>query len=88
MRHYLHPRVMRRGNPVLMFISNDRSEATGKSRYELGVFHDIQPRLKPGPYSGEGTEYNASCAMRISKTLFDALKAEAKANYERYQPWP
>lgn len=88
-KHYLHPRALRRGSSVLFFIEQSNNGRT--PRYELSVYHyriapsieDNNGQIKIKPYAGEGWEYQAMCAIKISKELYDALKKEAQANHAR-----
>lgn len=80
MKHYLAPRIMRRGQPVLVFIKKDEDVT---DHYWLGCYHDIIPLKRRSRYSGEGWEYNQVSEERISKNAFDALKEDAKKAYAR-----
>jgi hypothetical protein len=81
MKHYLQPRILRRGDPVTLFIKKD-----GIDSFWLGAYHELRLRKDTSkPYRGEGREYHAASEMRITKAAYEALLAEAKYNYLRYK---
>lgn len=79
MKYYLHPRIIRRGSPVILFIKSNKG-----GRYELGAYHKIRPKKKK-PYLGKGREYDAVYAMTISKHTFMVLKKEARFNEQKFK---
>jgi hypothetical protein len=96
---YLHPLLLRRGQPVVHYVLKEPSHKPGVEwEYMLGTMHMSKfqvDRLKgltleemkkkyTGPASGTRKDYLGSSEMTISKELYDALLRESKANHIKY----
>lgn len=81
---FLFPQMLRRGQPTLIFIGKEKSFRS-RPTYWLGTYHQILPCTNP-PYNGTGEEYAAVSRSAISRTTYEALLREAKANAKKFVP--
>lgn len=80
-KHYLVPLILRRGGPVMTFVSKEKLGSDDWS-YWLGTYHDFVGRGMPAVT----TDYKAVQKTRISKEFYDAAVAESKRQHKRYRP--
>ena len=80
---FLMPKTLRRGSPVVTFITKDRGVCDlRKNNYTLGTYHNISSCDNP-PYKGNGSEYQGVQRIPISKETYEALLKEAKDKHKR-----
>lgn len=84
---YLFPQAMRRGSPVIEYVSREVDRWQPKPLYCLGVYHlirTLEELKKKPPYDGVEEEYAGRSESCISRELYHAFLKEAKRNEKRF----
>lgn len=82
---FLSPLVLRRGNPVMTFVSRERSSSNPKEwNYWLGTYHDFEGRGVPA----EVTDYKSVSKTAISRELYLAFLKESRRQHRRFKVNP
>lgn len=80
MKTFLSPEKLRRGQPVMNFVSSERMLGSRERTYWLGTYHEFKGRGAPAVIS----DYNAVSKTRISRELYLAFLKEARRQRRLY----
>lgn len=81
---YLQPRHLRRGQPVIAFVTMEVSPGATYKSYWLGTYSYLKTRVDTRPYRGEARDYNDHHKVRITEDFYQAFLEESYGQHLKY----